>query len=142
MVSLYQDCKKEDILHDSRHEAKMVCWNAYMIACPYIARVTSIHTDCFTSLYDCRFLPICRHNYRFSCKDAVKVAYLYVCRFICRHAVWKTGWYVFRAVCLHNFFSKKGVENEDTKGTVRNSQKSEKQPRAKKNTSMRKKGCD
>lgn len=53
--------------------------------------------------HSCRlfYLFICRHNCSFSCKHAVKMAYMYVCRFICRHAVWKTGWHVFRAVCLH-----------------------------------------
>ena len=33
------------------HEVKMTCWNVYMVACLYIAIVTSIHADCFTYLY-------------------------------------------------------------------------------------------
>lgn len=33
------------------HEVKMICWNVYMVACLYIAIVTSIHADCFTCLY-------------------------------------------------------------------------------------------
>ena len=33
------------------HEVKMTWWNVYMVTCPYVARVTSIHAGCFTCLY-------------------------------------------------------------------------------------------